>query len=316
MPRPTQGSVSKEASALVYLQEELTDARMRCDQLKRYIAEAVKLVNKSKERDRLYEVGGNLLYGIPDSLFKLDKALSATALAASRMDYEELKTNLKPEKVDELEEILEEVRIRRVDHRSDEPTTREKTAMRQFKATTQSRIASALRRIASDVEAGSLSPLDVNHRIRRVLMACATTADQAVQATWPQMADSREEVIDGFKSSNPNLSQEDLEEIADQWEKNKNVVKDKSAGSATIDQRIAAVRKTFLKEVMAYVRDMAPNADVKMSWGTRNSHGVQGVPLYGVIVASDGQPKQFAFAPEDPYSAATYVAFRMGNYGA
>lgn len=227
MSRASQGSHAKEGSALVYLQEELTDARMRCDQLKRYIAEAVKLVNKSDNRDGVYEVAGNLLYGIPEALFKLDKALDATALAASRMDYEELKTNLKPEKVNELEEILEDIRIRRVDHRSDETTThREKTAMRKFKAAAQNRIASALRRIASEVEAGSIHPRDVDRRLRRVLMACATTADQAVQATWPQMADSREQVMEGFKSSNPNLSQEDLEEIADQWEKNKNVVKD------------------------------------------------------------------------------------------
>ena len=31
----------------------------------------------------------------------------------------------------------------------------------------------------------------------------------------------------GFKSANPDLSDAQLEEIADQWEKNKDVVKDK-----------------------------------------------------------------------------------------
>ncbi len=234
MPRHSQGSIQKEGSALVYLQEELTDARMRCDQLKRYIAEAVKLVNKSDKRDHFYEVAGNLLSGIPTALFKLDKALDATALAASRMDYEELKGNLKPEKVTELEEILDDVRIRKVDHRS--TPTQDKTAMRTFKAASQTRISSALRRIADEVDAATLRPQDVTYRLRRVLMACATTADQAVQATWPQMADSREEVMDGFKKTNPDLSDADLNEIADQWEKNKNVVKDKSADSEEVKE--------------------------------------------------------------------------------
>src|SRR5262245_29025412 len=82
---------SKEAGALVYLQEELGDARMRCDQLLRYVERAVKLVEKSSHKDHFFEVAGDLIRGIPETVFKLHKALEAVALAANRIDYEEIK---------------------------------------------------------------------------------------------------------------------------------------------------------------------------------------------------------------------------------
>lgn len=221
----------KTAGVLIYLLEELTDARLRCDQLKRYIAEAVKMVNESEKRDHFFEVAGNLLYGIPEALFKLDKALDATALAASRLDYEELKQQLKPEKAEELEAVLNEARIRHIDRRSDPATPKGKTAMRKFKAASQDRIATALHRVADAVGSGEISPASARVRLHRVLMALSQTAEQAMQAMGPLQANSREEVMEGFKSANPDLSQEELEEIADQWEKNKNVVKDKQATS-------------------------------------------------------------------------------------
>jgi hypothetical protein len=234
--------------------EELTDARMRCDQLKRYVAQAVKMINNSEKRDHFFEVAGNLLYGIPEALFKLDKALDATALAASRLDYEELKQQLKPEKAEELEQVLNEVRIRHIDRRSDPATLlKGKTTMRVFKAASQDRIASALRKVADEVEAGVLHPTTASVRLYRVLMALSQTAEQALQAMAPFQADSREEVMEGFKDANPNLSQAELEEIADQWEKNKNVVKDKSAAapartegyvSVFASDRVAAPRWT------------------------------------------------------------------------
>lgn len=109
---------SKTASPILYLQEELGDARLRCDQLVRYVDEAVKLVERSDQKDHLFEVAGHLIRGIPESAFKLQKALQAVALAADRIDYEELKQELRPEKVEELERVLQEVRIRTVPHRS------------------------------------------------------------------------------------------------------------------------------------------------------------------------------------------------------
>ena len=109
----------KEASGiLVYLIEELGDARLRCAQLKKYVKDATDIIEKSEHRDHFFEVAGNLIYGIPDSLMKLDKALDATALAAGRLDYEEIKNGLRPEKADELESALQETRLRYLNRRS------------------------------------------------------------------------------------------------------------------------------------------------------------------------------------------------------
>jgi hypothetical protein len=116
-----ESSLRKEASGIsVFLLEELGDARLRCAQLKKYIDEAVALIDKSEHRDHFFEVASHLIYGIPDTLLRLDKALSASALAASKMDYEEIKDDLRPEKVEQLERALEEVRIRRVRRQSTE----------------------------------------------------------------------------------------------------------------------------------------------------------------------------------------------------
>lgn len=110
---------AKTAGMTVYLMEELGDARLRCEELVRYVAEATKLVEKSTHRDHFFEVAGHLIQGIPESLFKLQKAIQAVSLAASRMDYEELKQELRPEKVEELEQVLKDIRIRHVQRRSD-----------------------------------------------------------------------------------------------------------------------------------------------------------------------------------------------------
>lgn len=289
-------AVAKEAGISVYLMEELTDARLRCEQLKKFVSQAIRLIAASPNRDHFYEVAGDTIYGIPDALFKLDKALAATALAASRLDYEELKSQLKPEKVEELEDVLRDVRIRQIDRRSPfiqpipEPakvagtleirdlnelegnlesilveaiklrkelppdlmsqiediqalarkslkkikhssTTVPSQGKRasMFRAASSSRIATALRRIADEVQAARIPPREASRRVRRVLMALSQTAQQAIEAMGPIQANSREEVMKGFKSANPDLSDAQLEEIADQWEKNKNVVKDKHA---------------------------------------------------------------------------------------
>lgn len=108
----------KTASATIYLMEELGDARLRCDQLLRYLNEAVELINKSTHKDHFFEVAGHLINEVPQTAFKLQKALEAVALAADRIDYEEIKQGLRPEKVEELERVLKDVRIRQVHHRS------------------------------------------------------------------------------------------------------------------------------------------------------------------------------------------------------
>lgn len=119
-PRPVTA-----AGISVFLLEELGDARLRCVQLKKYIEEATSLIEKSDHRDHFFEVAGHLISGIPTTLLKMEKALDAAALAAARLDYEEIKDNLKPEKVEELEKALQDVRIRHVQRRSDDPTSSE-----------------------------------------------------------------------------------------------------------------------------------------------------------------------------------------------
>jgi hypothetical protein len=289
-------TIRKEGGALIYVVEELSDARLRCEQLKKFVSQAVRLIAASPHRDHFYEVAGDTIYGIPDALFKLDKALSSTALAISRLDYEELKAQLKPEKVQELEDVLRSTRIRQIDrvspfiqprpeqgqprmagaldmrdinqittsledilleaarlckslppqfqgklediqdladralktikHSSTTVPSQGKRAS-MFRAASTSHIATALRRIAADVESARIPPQEASRRVRRVLMALSQTSQQALEAMGPIQATTRQDVIDGFKSSNPALTEDQLEEIATHWEKNKDVVKDK-----------------------------------------------------------------------------------------
>ena len=110
----------KTASGIsLFLIEELGDARLHCAQLTHYIDLGRQIVEKSKAKDHIFEVAGHLIQAIPEHLFKLERSLQAVALAADRMDYEEIKQELKPEKVEELERVLKEVRIRNVPHRSE-----------------------------------------------------------------------------------------------------------------------------------------------------------------------------------------------------
>src|SRR5688572_1738868 len=127
------GRHRKDANVTVYLQEELGDARLRCDQLLRYIERAAKLVEKSSHKDHFFEVAGDLIRGIPESAFKLHKALEAVALAANRIDYEEIKQDLRPEKVEELERVLTDVRVRQVQRRS-LPMVNPANVVRQLKS--------------------------------------------------------------------------------------------------------------------------------------------------------------------------------------
>jgi hypothetical protein len=112
------GHEKNASGVVVYLIEELGDARLRTAQLKKYVQEAVDLIDKAENRDQLFEVAGHLIHGIPDMLFKLDKALDASAMAAARLDYEEIKQNLKPEKAEELEGVLQDIRLPYLKRRS------------------------------------------------------------------------------------------------------------------------------------------------------------------------------------------------------
>jgi hypothetical protein len=106
------GMIHRTAGATIYIQEELSDARLRLDELKNYIVRALDLVNASNQRDHLYAVAGDMIHAIPETILKIERALQATAMAVNKLDYEELRQILRPDKVDELERVLEEVRMR------------------------------------------------------------------------------------------------------------------------------------------------------------------------------------------------------------
>lgn len=103
--------MDKIAGATAYLQEEISDARLYCEEIKRHVVRAIELVNASTHKEHLYAIAGDIVYGVPSLLSKLETALNATAMAVDKIDYEELRQTLKPEKVDELERVLEEVRL-------------------------------------------------------------------------------------------------------------------------------------------------------------------------------------------------------------
>lgn len=116
-------SSHRTAGVTVYLQEELSDARLRLDELKGYIARALELVHASSQRDHLYAVAGDLILAVPECILKAERALEATAMAVNKIDYEELRQVLRPEKVDELERVLEDIRLR-VPRRTGKPPAR------------------------------------------------------------------------------------------------------------------------------------------------------------------------------------------------
>ena len=255
----------KTASAMLYLVEELGDARLRCDQLLRYLDEATKLIEKSSHKDHLFEVAGHLIQSLPDTAFKLQKALQAVALATDRLDYEELKQELRPEKVEQLENVLKEVRIRPVHHRSENPMTPMKAAEKLralahlaregespfFELTSlvhaldPKRSANGLTPIADTLDKLASMVASDGQKISRgqlatLLSRIAMEAEfnTALRyASKPKLTQellqlsSVEEVKQKFKEQNPNISDSELNEIAEQWKKNKDVVKDKTADS-------------------------------------------------------------------------------------
>lgn len=269
----------KTASISIFLLEELGDARVRCAQLKKYLDDATELIEKSESRDNIFEVAGHLIHGIPEVVFKLEKALEAASLAANRIDSEEVKQRLKPEKLEELEKALEDVRIRQLKRRSGEPVKEEKSKpaeQSERNAMNAKTAAQELITIAEHVEATGQVPLHrlialtarleqgrrtasvsgadprrvgaffrtlaaevlnppggervsriaIAQRLRPVLADQMPVGMEQAAAQIYQQANSREDVMKGFKESNPSMTDDQLEAAADNWEKHKDVVKD------------------------------------------------------------------------------------------
>jgi hypothetical protein len=259
MKKPARAKLA--GGKTVYLVEELSDARLRCAELKSYIKDATDLIEKSDKRDEVFEIAAHLIHGIPDTLFKLEKGLDAAAMAAARFDYEEIKQTLKPEKADELEEMFEDVRLRMLQRRSQEnsPMTPKQAAEQliaiadETEATGSVPVAQVMTLLAS-IEEGSTTRTasdvktsadafrqwadamrtnpkrdELAARLRHTIAAHLSPTSAQVAASIYQTANSREQVMKGFGKANPHMSQEALEKAADMWEKHKNVVKDKHA---------------------------------------------------------------------------------------
>lgn len=102
---------SRTAGPTLYIQEELSDARLRLDELKGYVIKAYDMLDSLEQKDQIYAAAGEIIYAIPDCLFKIEKALGAVSMAMNKVDYEEQRQILRPEKVDELERVLDELRL-------------------------------------------------------------------------------------------------------------------------------------------------------------------------------------------------------------
>lgn len=264
----TAGTVKTASGAVIFLVEEIGDARLRCAQLKAYLKEATDLIEKSEHRDEIFEMAAHLIHGIPDTVFKMEKAMDAAAMSAARLDYEEIKQSLKPEKADELETILEDVRLRQLQRRSNqEPPMTPKQAAEQLlaiadqtEATGQVPLAQVMTLLAAieppqqktaSVDGHSKAAaeafrawaksIETNPKrsflatsLRSVIAASIQPTSAQVAASIYQTASSRQQVIDGFGKANPSMSKEDLEKAADMWERHQNVVKDKHASGDTV----------------------------------------------------------------------------------
>jgi len=103
---------TRTAGATIYIQEELSDARLRCDELKNYLVKVLNFINGSGHRDEFYAAAGDIISAAPETLLKLERALEAAAMAMNKIDYEELRQTLRPEKVDELERVLDDIRMK------------------------------------------------------------------------------------------------------------------------------------------------------------------------------------------------------------
>ena len=243
---------SKTAAGItVYLLEELGDARLRCAQLKKLVSDATTLVEKSEKRDHFFEVAGHLIHGIPDTLFRLEKALDAAAMSASRMDYEEIKQNLKPEKAEEMEQVLNDARLRYLTRRSNQlagPKAAIAEVERIANISEQTGqvpvsdllvLAAALEngvRTASDeapttaaeqlrsiarTAADEKSKVALAQAIRGFLAASLQpTMEQTVRG-FLQAATSREEVIAAMGEADPTLTDSQLARFASEWEESK-----------------------------------------------------------------------------------------------
>lgn len=96
----------------VYIQNELSKARLCTENIKHLVVRSIKLIQDSGQRDHFYEVAGDIIHSLPAELSGLETALNSAAISVNKLDYEEIRQILRPEKIEELEILLEEVRLK------------------------------------------------------------------------------------------------------------------------------------------------------------------------------------------------------------
>jgi hypothetical protein len=104
-------TIRTASGALAYVQEELAKARTSTERLKRDVVQAMGLIQASAARDQLFAIAGDVIYDVPKAIQELERSLQTCAMAINKLDYEELRQVIRPDKVDELEKILEDVRL-------------------------------------------------------------------------------------------------------------------------------------------------------------------------------------------------------------
>lgn len=87
-----QANTSEAGWALIT--EGVTAARVDAHRLKKLISMAQKLVERSKRKDHLYQVAGDLIMGIPSALERLERALDRTSYALAKIGEDHLKDRL------------------------------------------------------------------------------------------------------------------------------------------------------------------------------------------------------------------------------
>jgi hypothetical protein len=354
--------VKKASGSVLFLNEEMSDARVRCAQLKAHVKEALELIEKSGHKDEFFEMAGHLVHGIPDTLFKLEKALEAASMSGALMDYEELKESVRPEKAEQLDALAEDVRTRQLKRHSNDKQAGEaidlalrktfqegladgaytdkdvqdsvrllnhvvqktvssyrngtpagfsgtlsnlgsvvsefvfalgssfnqdvktagvtvmnpKTAAAEltsiateFETTGELPIAKVLALNSSlgvEVKTASeyISETEVTPDTFRTLAASMKTSpsrNSLAQELRSIIANSREKVMEGFKKSNPSMSDEALEKAADNWEKHQG--KFKNAGHDDFTKK----RQQAIDDILRYVHTAAGKVGMKTRRG-------------------------------------------------
>ena len=92
LPRKLKPASSQAAWALLF--EGASKARVDAHRIRHMIERAMKMVESSKDKERLYQLAGDIIVGIPERLDQLETALDRTNLALAKLGEEFLESRL------------------------------------------------------------------------------------------------------------------------------------------------------------------------------------------------------------------------------